>query len=47
MYVIDSEGKRSLRWTLITGSMEMFVTSGGQVVVMYYNDQYDMEIAPG
>ena len=46
MYVIDSEGKEKFKVDFDNWINGMFVTSGGQVVVMYYNDQYDMEIAP-
>lgn len=46
MYVLDNEGKEKFKVDFDNWINGMFVTSDGQVIVMYYNDQYDMEIAP-
>lgn len=46
MYVLDSEGKEKFKVDFDNWINGMFVTSDGQVIVMYYNDQYDTEIAP-
>lgn len=46
MYVLDSTGKDKFKVDFDNWVNGMFVTSDGQVIVMYYNDQYDMVIAP-
>ena len=46
MYVLDSEGKEKFKVDFDNWINGMFVTNSGQVIVMYYNDKYDMEIAP-
>ena len=46
MYVLDSEGKEKFKVDFDNWINGMFVTSDGQVIVMYYNDQYNTEIAP-
>lgn len=46
LYVLDSDGKQKAKIDFDNWVNGIFATSDGQIVVMYYNDQYDMVVAP-
>lgn len=46
LYVLDSDGKQKAKIDFDNWVNGIFATSDGQIVVMYYNDQYDSVVAP-
>lgn len=46
MYVLDNNGNQKFKVDFDSWINGMFATSDGQIVVMYYDEQYNMALAP-